>query len=64
MNGLESIKRFFMDKRLYSLIQLMSPIEQKELYVMLKQLMMRRAEKVSWDMTAELMRQLMNKEKM
>jgi len=42
----------------------MSPIEQKELYVMLKQLMMRRAEKVSWDMTAELMRQLMNKEKM
>lgn len=53
-----------MDKRLYSLIGLMTPLEQKELYVLLKQMMMRRAEKVSWDMTADLMRHLMNKEKM
>jgi hypothetical protein len=42
----------------------MTPLEQKELYVLLKQMMMRRAEKVSWDMTADLMRHLMNKEKM
>ena len=55
---------YILDKRLSSLIQLMTPLEQKELYVMLKQLMMRRAEMVSWDMTADLMRQLMKKEKM
>jgi hypothetical protein len=42
----------------------MTPLEQKELYVMLKQLMMQRAEMVSWDMTADLMRELMKKEKM
>ena len=53
-----------MDNRLYSLIGLMTPMEQKELYVMLRQLMMRRAEMVSWDMTATLMRELMKKEKM
>ena len=53
-----------MDNRLYSLIGLMTPMEQKELYVMLKQLMMRRTEKVSWDMTADLMRYLMRKEKL
>jgi len=53
-----------LDKRLSSLIGLMTPLEQKELYVMLKQLMMRRAEMASWDMTADLMRQLMKKEKM
>jgi hypothetical protein len=39
-------------------------MEQKELYFMLKQLMMRRYEKVSWDMTADLMRELMKKERM
>ena len=53
-----------MDKRLYSLIQLMTPIEQKELYVLLKQMMLKRAERESCEMTAALMRQLMNKEKM
>ena len=55
---------YILDKRLSSLIQLMTPLEQKELYVMLKQLMMQRAEMVSWDMTADLMRELMKKEKM
>lgn len=54
----------FLDKRLYSLIQLMTPIEQKELYVLLKQMMLKRAERESCEMTAALMRQLMNKEKM
>lgn len=53
-----------MEKRLSSLIELMTPMEQKELYFMLKQLMMQRTEKVSWDMTADLMRELMKKEKM
>jgi hypothetical protein len=55
---------YILDKRLSSLIGLMTPMEQKELYVMLKQMMMRRAEMVSWDMTADLMRELMKKEKM
>jgi len=55
---------YILDKRLSSLIGLMTPLEQKELYVMLKQMMMRRAEMVSWDMTADLMRELMKKEKM
>ena len=42
----------------------MSPIEQKELYMLLKQMMLRRAEKDSWDMTADLMRRFMKKEKL
>ena len=55
---------YILEKRLYSLIQLMSPIEQKELYMLLKQMMLRRAEKDSWNMTSDLMRRFMKKEKL
>ena len=53
-----------MDKRLYSLIQLLSPLEQEELYRLLKRMYLMRAEKYSQEMTADLMRELMKKERL
>ena len=53
-----------MDKRLYSLIQLLSPLEQEELYRLLNRMYLMRAEKHSQEMTADLMRELMKKERL
>lgn len=49
-----------MDKRLYDLLETMTSKERAELYVLLRQLIIKRNEKKSWDMTADLMRRLMD----